>query len=97
MKLLPRDLENNGYLLLDKLELDDLLPFVRKYLKEKTFFSFAYLGINLLLLFVIVVKLVLLVQSEGNRSLDSAITHLSIGLAVAFALIPLHEYIHVLA
>lgn len=96
MKLKPEELKAQGYTLLDSLEHMDLVPFVRLYLKKKTVISLIYVIAN-----------VVIGASSGfwfyytyhaeMISFGTSSTYFSYGLAIAFALIPLHEYIHVLA
>lgn len=96
MRLMPGELTAQGYVLLDSLAHMELIPFVRLYLKKRTPTSLFYTLSNVLLaagtafwfFYSYAVKVI---------SLGTAFTYFSYGLAVAFMLIPLHEYIHVLA
>lgn len=96
MKIKPDDLTENGYILLDKLEHKELVPFISTYMKKRTQYSIFYYLINFLV-FGMVGFLLVEGHSSPNFSLADRLTHLSYGLAIAFALLPLHEYIHVLA
>jgi hypothetical protein len=96
MKIRPEELTENGYVLLDKLEHNDLVPFIRLYMKKWTKYAVFYYLCNLIL-FGVVVYLIVQGYNLPNYSFGDRFTHLSYGFALAFALIPLHEYIHVLA
>ncbi len=96
MKLKPEELTAQGYVLMDSLGHMELIPFVRLYLKKKTPGGLIYMLANILIgagagfwFFYC--------YGAKTISLSSSFTHFSYGLAIAFALIPLHEYIHVLA
>ena len=96
MKLRPEELTENGYVLLDSLGHKELVPFIRTYIKARTFFSSFYLWSNLAAVGLISYYFYTFYHSD-NYSFDSGITHFSYGLAIAFGLVPIHEYIHVLA
>ena len=50
MKLKPEELEENGYTLLDEMNHIDIVPFVRKFLHKRTWFSsFYYISVYRLL------------------------------------------------
>lgn len=96
MKIRPDELTENGYVLIDKLGHQELVPFIRTYMKKRTKYSmFFYLG-NLIL-FGLVGYFFVKGYNLPDYSLGTQFTHFSYGLAIAFALVPLHEYIHVLA
>lgn len=95
MKLNPSDLENNGFKLQDELGHKELIPFVRSYMKKRTFYTVFYTICNL----IVAVGIVLLFVIHRNTQIEfgDGIAYLSYGFAIAFLLIPLHEFIHVLA
>ncbi len=95
MNLKPGELVQSGYELIERLEHQDLIPFVKKYMGVKTFYSRFYFVANVAIATMIAV-LIILVESDTLSTWD-AITHVSYGFFFAFMLIPLHEYIHVLA
>lgn len=96
MKLHPNDLQDNGYLLLDELQHQELIPFVKKYIRKNTVFSWVYY-LSTLALFVIGIVLVLRgYNNEGYKLMDK-LSKFTLGFALALLLLPLHEYIHVLA
>ncbi|MFT6053713.1 MAG: hypothetical protein ACJAS3_001580 [Roseivirga sp.] len=96
MNITPEVLEGEGYTLLDKLEHNELIPFIQTYSKKKTKASFAFTSLNILFL----VALALLIgfnYSKGNITLSDVFLRPSLGLLIAFLLIPVHELIHALA
>ena len=96
MQLKPEELETNGYVLLDRLEHIDLIPFVRKYNSARTIFSMFYMLSNFLAFGAVGYFLVSNSQ-KGVFTMIEGLTYLAYGLAIAFALLPIHEFIHVLA
>ncbi len=96
MKLTPQELSSNDYLLLEELNHKEVIPFVQKNLKQKTFFSRLYTVINIFFFFLILAAFFIYYNNQ-NFSIGKSITHLCYGFAIAFLLTPLHEYIHVLA
>lgn len=96
MNLKPEQLREKGYVLLDKLEHKELVPFIRTYMKKRTRYSVFYYMINTLV-FAWAGYFFLQGYKAPSYSLAERFAHVSYGLALAFALIPLHEYIHVLA
>jgi len=96
MNLHPNDLKDNGYLLLDELQHQELIPFVKKYIRKNTFFSWMYYMATLIF-FVIGILLVLRgYNNEGYKFMDN-FSKFTLGFALALLLLPLHEYLHVLA
>jgi hypothetical protein len=96
MKLKPEDLAKNNYIQLDILTHKELAPFIRKYMKEKNKYS-KFFNLCIALLLLLTGYLFLHDLKSPGFSLSNRFTHLSYGIAIAFTLIPLHEYIHVLA
>jgi len=96
MKLKPEELQENGYLLLDHLNHQELVPFIQTYIRKWTKFSVIYYCFNLMISGITGYLLVADFNSE-NYSFAAKFTSLSYGLILAFLLLPLHEYIHVLA
>ena len=96
MKIKPEELADHGYTLLDQLGHQELIPFVRTYLKKRTPISLFYTFSNVIIAGIIIFWGWKNYGTAGF-SLGAGLTHLSYGLAIAFTLIPLHEYIHVLA
>ncbi|PZR41789.1 MAG: DUF3267 domain-containing protein [Azospira oryzae] len=96
MNINPSDLAQHGYVALDSLGHKELVPFIRTYMKKRTLFSMLYYLAN-----VIAFGLTgyLFVQGVHSPAYDigARFSYFSYGLAIAFALVPLHEYIHVLA
>lgn len=96
MKIRPDELTENGYVLLDKLGHKELVPFIRTYIKKRTKYSMFYYLSNFIV-FGLVGYFFVQGYNLPNYSFGDRFTHFSYGLAIAFALLPLHEYIHVLA
>lgn len=96
MKITPDELTDKGYVLLNQLEHKELVPFIRTYLKKRTKYSVIYFLSNLIG-FGFAVYFIAQGFNSSENTLEDRFTHFAYGLAIAFALIPLHEYIHVLA
>ncbi|REK05652.1 MAG: DUF3267 domain-containing protein [Bacteroidetes bacterium] len=96
MKIRPEELTENGYVQLDKLGHKELVPFIRAYMKKRTKYSVFYYLSNIIV-FGLVGYLFVQDFNLPTYSIGDRFTHFSYGLAIAFALLPLHEYIHVLA
>lgn len=96
MKIRPEELEEKGYAKLDELDHKELVPFIQTYMKKRTKYSVTYYISNLIV-FGIVGYLFVQNYNSPEYSFGVRFTHFSYGLAIAFALLPLHEYIHVLA
>lgn len=96
MNLLSTELEQQGYVVIEKLGHDDIIPFVKKYLRKKTLSAMLYYAANVLIALGIVAKFFIDFTTPGF-TIGQAANHISYGLAIAFGLVPLHEYIHVLA
>ncbi len=96
MKLKPAALPENGYELMDALDHQQLVPFVRTYLKKKTGFSIFYYLCNLLLAGITGYLLVAGIPGSAD-GFSERFSHACYGLALSLLLLPLHEYLHVLA
>jgi hypothetical protein len=95
MQVKPSELEKNGNKLQDELGHREVIEFVRKYIKKRTVSSVLYTVINVLIAVCILV-LYWLDRNSDIRFMEGVV-YLSYGFAIAFLLIPIHEYIHVLA
>ena len=96
MKIRPEELDDNDYILLEKLDHKELILFVRTYLKKRTKYAMFYYFANLIL-FGLLVFLFLKNYHLPDYSIANQLNHLSYGIALSFVLLPFHEYIHVLA
>lgn len=96
MNLSPEELTDNGYILLDNLGHKELVPFVRTYLKKRTPISLFYKISNFIIVGIVGFWFWKNAQID-TFSVGTGFTYFSYGLAIAFGLIPIHEYIHVLA
>jgi hypothetical protein len=96
MKIDPKELKNNNYVLLDKLGHKELVPFIRTYIKKRTKYSKIYYFSNFIV-FTLAGYFFVRGFNNPDYNLASRFTYFAYGLAIAFLLVPLHEYIHVLA
>lgn len=96
MNIAPEQLESAGYQQLEKLDHQQLVPFVRKYLGMRTVSSNLYYLFNFLV-FGGAGYYLIAAWKAGSFTLEDGLTHLAYGLAIAFLLVPLHEVIHGLA
>lgn len=96
MKLTPESLPEQGYILLDSLSHQEVIPFVKQFLKRPTLASLAYQLINFLL------GVWIALWSFHSLTLETftllkGLGALVLGFGLAFGLAPLHEYIHAIA
>lgn len=96
MDIKPEELSAKNYVMLDKLGHKELVPFIRTYLKKWTKYSIIYYLSNLTV-FGLAGYFFVKGYNSADYSFGDRFTHFAYGLAIAFALLPLHEYIHVLA
>lgn len=96
MKAAPEDLEQAGYILLDRLEHRDLVPFVKKYLYRRGFWPVAYL-IFILVNLGFIALLIRNGLSSGHHTASAMLGYTALGFVPTFLLIPLHEFIHAAA
>jgi hypothetical protein len=96
MNLQPEQLSEHGYELMEELNHQEIIPFVRTYIKKRTPSAVLYMLGNILGGAALAVCYIMYCI-EGPISLDTALTQTSMGIGIAFLLIPLHEYIHALA
>jgi hypothetical protein len=96
MDIKPEQLVEKGYVKLDELSHKELVPFIQIYMKKRTKYSVIYYVSNAIV-FGLVGYLFVQNYNELNYSFGEHFTHFYYGLALALALLPLHEYIHVIA
>jgi Putative zincin peptidase len=96
MNIEPSVLSQMGYEKIDSLGHKELVPFIRTYMKKRTRFSILYYASNILI-FALTGYLFTDDVNSAAYSIGDRFTYFSYGLAIAFGLIPIHEYIHVLA
>ncbi len=96
MKIKPEELASNGYVLMDELGHMELAPFIRTYIKKRTKYSIFFNLCNVFI-FGLAGYLFMAGFNQSDFDLGNRFSHFCYGLAIAFTLIPLHEYIHVLA
>lgn len=93
MKLKPHELVQEGFVLMDELEHQDLMPFIQRYIKKRTQATILYYVANILMMGLVVGLLI----RFSKAGFADAFAHFAYGVTLAFLLIPLHEYIHALA
>lgn len=96
MHPIQEELEAQGFELIVKLDHEALVPFLQRYLKKRTPYSIFYYTINFLLL-VLLSYLFTVDFQAADYSFTTRFSYFSCGILLAFALVPLHEYLHVLA
>lgn len=96
MSLQPSELEARGFTLLDSLKNEDITAFVKLYLNKRTRAAKLLPAINMLIIFAISAVLIYGIR-YGEVTLSSGLLRTISGFSLAFLLIPLHEYIHILA
>ena len=58
MNITPSQLEQNGYVLQDKLDHKELIPFIKENLNRRGITAFVYYGINLVFLLIAIVMII---------------------------------------
>lgn len=96
MDLRPEALESNGYVLMERLEHMELIPFVRLYMGKRTRFAILYTICNLLV-FAATAYYLIHHYKAGFFTMEDGLVHLFYGFGIAFLLLPVHEFVHVLA
>ena len=96
MDITPQQLNQPEYTMLDRLDHKELIPFVNLYLKKGTFSTRLYYVFNFISLALLLIFFGIAFQQD-HLSVSDALTHLCYGFAIAFMLVPLHEWIHALA
>jgi hypothetical protein len=96
MNIHPDELARNGYIEIERLHIKELVPFIRRYIRKRTRFSVIY-NLSNVICFALAGYFFAVGYNLPDYSLSVRFTHFCYGLALALALLPLHEYIHVLA
>lgn len=96
MNLKPANLPEEGYTLLDELNHSEIGSFIKEYLKKRTRSKHLFILINGVLLGLTGIYFIKDFNLPGF-DLAERFSYLSYGITLAFTLVPLHEYIHVLA
>lgn len=98
MKAKPEELESFGYKLIDKLNHQELIPFIQLYIKKNTFYARLYFVLNVALFFSLALRVLqLLLADPPGATVGDALSYSALGIALAFLLVPLHELLHVAA
>ena len=96
MKIKHSDLNDLGFYQLASLEHMNMIPFIKEANKHQNIYSLSYKIINGLLLALIAGFLGFNFANDTGL-IGSALSPFFLGFAVAFLLLPLHEFIHGLA
>ena len=96
MQTTPEQLEEQGYTLQHKLSHDDMMPFIKQYIKKPTLYGWGFYAFNVLM-FVLVVFFSFHHYLKQQIAPSTAFNIFFTSMLWAFLLIPLHEFIHVLA
>ncbi len=96
MKIKPEELSANNYVLADQFNHMELVPFVQTYMKKRTAPVIIYYVLNLIF-FTALVFFFARYISLKIISVSHGLEYISIGFLIALLLIPVHEFIHVLA
>ena len=95
MKLKPEELQENGFVLLDRMDHSGLVPFVKKFLNKRTWFSLIYY-LSVIFSFALLLFFATKLYHSGNLPINKILLRVSLGILLSFALIPIHELIHAL-
>lgn len=96
MDLTPNQLPARGYILLEALPHDALIPLIRRGLALRTIYVVVYYMANVLAI-ALGAWYIGRALLPGGPDFEPVFAHLAYGIGLAFALLPVHEYIHVLA
>jgi hypothetical protein len=96
MQVNPEELKEKGYTELAKLNHQEIVPFVREALKKRNIYSVFFFSFNFILLLWTIWLFFGHEANPGEKG-DQKFTQFSLGIFLAFLLVPLHEYLHVLA
>jgi hypothetical protein len=96
MKLKPGELSGEKYQLLEQLNHQELIPFIKTNINKQTFYSRFYILLNAVFFILTGYLFGLGLASESMSILDCVI-YLVYGVAFTFLLIPFHEGLHALA
>ena len=95
MKLKPDELTEHGFVLIDKFHHSELITFLQVYINKRTVYSLFYYVWNILL-FMVFLYMLFRDYDEPQYTFDDQFYPLLYGWLIAFLLIPVHEYIHIL-
>lgn len=96
MNLKPQELRENGYVLLDEMNHADIVPFVKKFLHKRTWYSsFYYLSV--IVSFSLLIFSCIKLYNTGYFSIEKLIILILFGILLTLLLVPFHELIHALA
>ncbi len=96
MKILPDQLEAQGYRLHDTLPHGEIMEFMQVYLKKSNTPVWIYNGLNALL-WVVLIGWFAYLSVADTYTWSQALAHMGYGVIGAFLLIPFHEWVHAVA
>ena len=96
MKLKPGELKENNYRLLDSMDHNELIPFVKTYLNKRTFASTIYY-LSIIISVAVLLFYSMKIHVTNHTPVSKEIACFLIGVPATFLLIPLHEFIHIIA
>lgn len=96
MKIKPEELDAAGYVLIDELPHQDLVPFLKRYLKAKTTVVRLYNQLSAAMLALIIGYMAWAYFQHGAK-ITQGLIQVSYGASISFLLIPIHEVLHGLA
>jgi hypothetical protein len=96
MDITPESLTEKNFILLDKLDHKELIPFVQLYMNKRTVASVAFYVINTIM-FAVAGFFFTKGYLEDHYGILWGFSQFSLGILFALLLMPLHEFIHVLA
>ncbi|MCL3779502.1 DUF3267 domain-containing protein [Prolixibacteraceae bacterium JC049] len=96
MNIQPNELENSGYVLIDKLKHNDLMVFLTEKNKtNKSFYSYLFLGCLIaplpILSFFFTISFL-----QDKITIGSGLLYCLLGIGLVFLFIPFHELLHAL-
>jgi len=95
-KYVPSDLNSSEFKLLDEVEHQNIMPFLRAYLKENKIIFYS-LNLNILIFFAVFFYLLIQGFIQEGLKIGRGFQYFSYGVGITFLLIPVHEYLHVIA
>jgi hypothetical protein len=96
MTITPDELNERGYKLKGMFTHAELVPFLQEAMKKKSMVLISFYVVNILLIGIAGFMMTIDFK-QPDYSLASRLAHLGYGIALSFLLIPIHEYLHVLA
>mgnify|MGYP001799620677 CR=1 FL=1 len=90
------DLKAPEFQLIDQLQHNDLMPFIKKAYEQRNTIYYCYNGLTIVFM-IVLFTLMLKEVVRGELRFSTEFIYFSYGILATFTLIPLHEYIHAVA